>query len=352
MKSIEYFIKNILLKLLILFSKSRKKVSLNFNSHSKILFIRLNRIGDALITTTLLHIVKSKLKCSVYVLADKKNYFIFKNNPSVDDVIIFDKSLHSFSKINNLIKEKNIDTIIDLHDDVSTTVSFLLKYAKVNQILGLERSNHKLYTNTVNRINPGKNHVIARNIKLCELLKIEYELKDVRVHFYPTKSSLDFADTFFKKVNPETKFQLGINISAGSMARFWGIENFQKLLEIIKAFNISITIFSTPELQNIASKIIDKKFIYSVSDDFNIFAAGISKLNLLFTPDTSSVHIASAYNIPVFGLYVKYNTEDMIWSPYNTPFDCVITKEPTLKNINFDKVKQKFIPFLERYLNA
>ena len=42
----------------------------------------------------------------------------------------------------------------------------------------------------------------------------------------------------------------------------------------------------------------------------------------------------------------------MIWSPYNTPFDCVITKEPTLKNINFDKVKQKFIPFLERYLNA
>ena len=130
MKSIEYFIKNILLKLLILFSKSRKKVSLNFNSHSKILFIRLNRIGDALITTTLLHIVKSKLKCSVYVLADKKNYFIFKNNPSVDDVIIFDKSLHSFSKINNLIKEKNARTK-KLHPDLTRwTITF--KYKTIN----------------------------------------------------------------------------------------------------------------------------------------------------------------------------------------------------------------------------
>jgi len=88
------------------------------------------------------------------------------------------------------------------------------------------------------------------------------------------------------------------------------------------------------------------------SKEFDTFAAGISKLNFLFTPDTSVVHIASIYKIPVFGLYVKYNTQDMIWSPYNTEFDCIVTEEPTLKNISFEEVINKFIPFLERNINV
>jgi ADP-heptose:LPS heptosyltransferase len=72
-------------------------------------------------------------------------------------------------------------------------------------------------------------------------------------------------------------------------------------------------------------------------------------LNVLFTPDTSIVHVASAFEKPVFGLYVKYNTKDIIWAPFKSPFDCVITQEPTLANVSFGSVKQKFIPFFEKF---
>ena len=98
--------------------------------------------------------------------------------------------------------------------------------------------------------------------------------------------------------------------------------------------------------------IVDEKNIYPLSKDFSDIAAAILELNMLFAPDTSVIHIASIKKIPVFGVYVKYNTRDMIWSPYNTKFDCVITEEPTLKNVTLEEVKKKFIPFLEQTLNG
>ncbi|MCK7524365.1 MAG: hypothetical protein MZV64_45405 [Ignavibacteriales bacterium] len=91
---------------------------------------RLNRLGDALVTTPLLHEIKNQLKCKVYVLADRKNHFIFKNNLSIDEVFIFEKGLDGFKNFNNIINQKSIDAVIDIHDDVSTTVSLLVAIGK------------------------------------------------------------------------------------------------------------------------------------------------------------------------------------------------------------------------------
>ena len=73
---------------------------------------------------------------------------------------------------------------------------------------------------------------------------------------------------------------------------------------------------------------------------------------MLFSPDTATIHLASIHKKPVFGIYVQYNTDDMVWSPYRSDFDCVITKEPTLENVKFEDVILKFEPFLQKYLKS
>jgi len=353
MKKIEQFFKWIFLNLLLLINPKIKSAgNESFNSESKILFIRLNRIGDALVTTPLLDIVKKELKCSIYVLADKKNHFIFENNPSIDEVIILDKSLNGILGINKIIKARKIDTVVDLHDDVSTTVSFLIAIAKVRNKFGLKKGNSKIFTKTVERIDPSKHHIIERTLQLGSLFNLPVDKNSVSVHYYPRKESIKFADSEIEKRIPKNKFLLGINLFAGSDERFWGVDNFKKLLEQVEKYEISYILFSTQNKLDIAKNITEEKFIYPPSKEFDNFAAGISKLNFLFTPDTSVVHIASIYKIPVFGLYVKYNTQDMIWSPYNTEFDCIVTEEPTLKNVSFEEVKNKLIPFLERNINV
>ncbi len=156
--------------------------------------------------------------------------------------------------------------------------------------------------------------------------RINYKIKD---------SSSEFSKKQLKDV--KDKFLIGINITAGSDARFWGTDNFKQLIEIISDFKINFVIFTTESKYSEALQIADGRYIYPVSKDFDIFAAGISKVDLLFTPDTSVVHVASMFEIPVFGIYVKYNTNEMIWSPYHTDFDCVITEKPTFKNVHLKK---------------
>ena len=79
-----------------------------------------------MVTTPLLDEVKKNIGCKVYVLADSKNYFIFKNNPSIDEIKIFNKGFSGIFEVREFIKQNKIDTIVDLHDDVSTTVSFII----------------------------------------------------------------------------------------------------------------------------------------------------------------------------------------------------------------------------------
>lgn len=350
MKRIELLIKKLLLNLLLLFKSGKMKDPSVFNSGSKILFIRLNRIGDALVVTPLLKLIKDNLRCEIHVLADKKNYFVFANNPSIDNIIVFNKGLHGFWEILKLIKKVNYDAVVDLHDDVSNTVTFLLAFCEAKNIFGLKKANHVVYTKTVEKLESSKTHVVDRNLELAKLFNIKPEKEKINIQYYPKEESINKIRIELNKINPYNKFLAGINISAGDEARFWGVERFRELIKFLIQYDLNYILLTTEQDKDLGLKIVKDpgKIFYTTS--FDEFAAMISVLSLLFTPDTSTVHLASAFKIPVFGLYVKYKTNDMIWSPYLSDFKYVLTTEPTLDNLSYEQVIKKFQPFLEKHL--
>ena len=94
MKRIELILKNLLLRmLLVIYRAPKSDEKLILTTKSKILFIRLNRIGDALVTTPLFSIIKKHTNCQIHLLADKKNHFVFNNNPSINIVNVFIKGI-------------------------------------------------------------------------------------------------------------------------------------------------------------------------------------------------------------------------------------------------------------------
>ncbi len=349
MKNIEIFLKNILLKILLFISNFNRKRNGKNKRISRILFIRLNRIGDALVTTPLLHLIKSSLHCDIYLLADKKNYFAFDNNPDIDEVIIFEKGLGGIFKILKAIKHERIDTIVDLHDDVSTTVSFIIALSSAVNKFGLEKENKVIYTNTVNKLDDTKYHVIERILELGKLFDIKMNKDEAKVHYSPEVSSLNEANEFVKKSFHENKFLVGVNISAGSEARFWGIENYKLLIELLLNQDINLLILSDPNDLYLAKKLSGNRAKIYSTESFDKFAAMIFQLNLLITPDTMAVHLAAANNVNVFGLYV-HDTSSTIWSPFGSDFDFVETNTSDLKNISLKEVKTKLLPFLEKHL--
>ena len=352
MKKIEVFLKNILLKVLLMLSAHKNGNNEDkLNNFKSVLFIRLNRIGDALVSTPLLHLVKKNIGCRIFLLADKKNYFAFNNNPDIDKLIIFKKGFLGIYEVLKMIRENNIDTVVDLHDDVSTTVSFIVALSSATNKFALKKENELIYTRTIERPHRSKVHVVDRLLQLGKLFNLNPGKKEIRICYYPGNKSFEMADNFLKNRFDPNNFIVGINISAGSRARFWGTNNYRQLINFLSNYDLSYLLLAKPEDISLAREIIDEeRFIFT--SDFDNFCAVISRLNFLFTPDTSTVHIAAVFNIPVFGIYVNYDTDEMIWTPYNTTYEAVITKEPTLHNITFNEIENKLKPFIERILKS
>ena len=349
MKKIEIFFRRLLLKLLLLLKKENQHPPIEkFYPNSRILFVRLNRIGDALVTTPLLKFIKKEVGCKISVLTSKSNYFIFSNALLGDEVIVYDKKKNGLFSLIKLLNSKNFDAVVDLHDDVSTTVSYLIAFSNSKYKFGLEKGTDKLYSHTIKRLNPEKHHVIERVMAFTELFGLINDPHENNIVFEPSEKSFVASREFLQKYFPKEKFLLGINISAGSEARFWGTDNYRELISSINEYDVNILLMCTGTDLSKAEKISNSSLPIFHNPEFENFSAMISNLNLLFTPDTSIVHIGSAFQIPVFGLYVKYNTQDIIWSPYKSVFDCIITREPTLKNVKLETVKEKFFPFFEK----
>jgi ADP-heptose:LPS heptosyltransferase len=270
----------------------------------------------------------------------------------VDKVLIFKKGLSGFLAINKIVKLYSIKVVVDLHDDVSTSVSYLVALSNVGYKFALKKSNYRLFTHTVDKLDSRNNHVIDRVLELLRLFNVKLNRDLISVKYYPNEVDKRIASDKIKSLNPDNKFLIGINISAGSDARFWGVDNYKKLFSFLSQYEARIILFSSQREHQYCFEITSSDNIYPITESFGIFASAIMMMNFIITPDTSVVHLASINKIPLFGLYVKFNTEDLPWYPYNTDFEYVLTEEPTLKNIPFDEVKSKLIPFLEKHLNV
>ncbi len=345
-KKFEILLRKILVFLLSGRNQNLEKKKIEPERINKVLIIRLNRIGDALVTTPLISLIHGNLNCTIDVLADRKNYFVFENNPSVNRLHIFNKGLQGFRDFIKLDRNQKYDLIIDAHDDVSTTVSFLIELSKARFKLGLEKKNNSIFTTTTPRPDSKTTHVVERISSLASALGITVERSKLEITYNLTDDSNEFVDDFLKKNNIGNNFLVGINISAGSDARFWGIKRYIRLINYFKNFDVEILLLTADKDLVKATEISKAENIpIFMNKDFNKFASIVSKLDFLFTPDTSVVHLASAYKIPMFGIYVKYQTEDIIWSPFNDKYEAIVTKESDLSRVKFSTVIQKLEPF-------
>jgi ADP-heptose:LPS heptosyltransferase len=350
-KKIEVFFKTLFLKVFLLFMPAKKSTEIPvLTADDKILLVRLNRIGDALVTSAFIEQLRKHTPAQIHVLADSKNYFVFKQIPAVNNIYVMLKNRKDYLTLLERLRQEQYKVIVDLHDDVSTTASLIIAKLQAPFKFGLEKKNSRIFTATTPKLDSTSTHVIERNLELLKLFGFSPDRAAAGIHYLPEPASIEKAEEFMQKRFPEKKFTVGVNISAGSEARFWGIRKYQEFVKFLKNYNINIVLLSTSRDLKHAFRIYNERDKIFYTPSFDEFAAIMSKIDLLFSPDTATVHLAAIYKLPVFGIYVKYATEDMIWYPYGCDFDCVVTREPTLQNVTVNEVIAKFKPFLEKYL--
>ncbi|MDX2063207.1 MAG: glycosyltransferase family 9 protein [Bacteroidia bacterium] len=346
----EYRLKRLLLRLVRGLAPAAPPPDQPLGPGSKVLFIRLNRIGDALISTALIEPVKARLGCTVHVYADVKNRFVFDSQPFVDRVYAYRKRISDFWYFRALCRRERYDAIVDCHDDVSTTVSYLVALSGAPYRIGLYRpANHQLYTHTYPRTDPARTHVLDRLLQLTQAFGFTLGPDEGNVVYHIPAQALAQAEAVWAQAYPARGVRVGVNLSAGSEARFWGEANFACLVADLTALGVQPMLLGLPSDQPRAGRIAPGVPFY-YNPDFAAFSAIIPALDLLFTPDTSLVHVASAYHIPAAVLYVHSNPNLQYWYPYRSAYVAVTTPADTLATLPYPTVWQQLAPFLNGFL--
>lgn len=349
-RNIKSFFGKVLLQLfLVLKSSKTNKTKIDLKKKSKVLIIRLGEIEDALVITPLISILKEKTNCEITVLANNNNHFIFSNNPNVTDIIGFDEDNNEILKTVRQLKKKSFDVLIDTQFDDTSTISFIIGLCSAKNKIAFKKNNWKLFTNTIEQTH--NLHIIDEILLLANQFSFSYSKENINVEYFPTLEAKQKAINFIiQNKLDNTKPLVGVNISAGSNDKFWGVERFRDLVKYFEKYDINVIILHSLADKEKADQISRSNSVVFPNESFNGFAAMINGLDFLFTPDSSAVQLAASKQIPIFILYLHKEIAKK-WCPYRSPYDCVITEEHSFLRLSYGKTLNSFIPFFENFYN-
>lgn len=318
-------------------------------TNKNILIIRLGKIGDIIVSSFVFEVLKNQYHLSKLTLITlHKNKDVLKYNPQLDKIIYINKNIFSLLKLINLLPIK-FDIIFELNDDPSTTSSYILKYLRGKIKIGYTfDKNIKHLTTSVNRPDKTKSHIVERAASLIEGSGIKVNEADLKPIVYIGEQEKDEVLQHLKHER-EHALIIAINISAGAQIRYWKEEYWIQLIQIIynNRPNVKFLILSIPKDDSQRDKILSnfdpKVFIIPKYFSFQHFASYINFCDLLISPDTSAIHIASAFQKPVIGLYPNYEWSFVSWQPYKTPHRSLKSPDESISAIQPEEVYSAFL---------
>ena len=329
---------------------NKKSIDFELIDVKSVLFLRYDRIGDMIITTPIFREFKKSFPDSkVIVLASKINRDVLQNNPYIDEIVINNKN-NFFGDCIALLKLRSLklDVCIELDHSVVPHTILRLRVINPKKIISVKKdgrygvpgdqlSMYDVYTQKSINMH-------FRDIWLSTLHPFKIKPTNNSYDLFPTTKQELFANNFLKKY--EKKNKVGINLEGAVKGKKIQDNDLEKICKGLKKANknIQIIIISSPlKLERI--KIIIKKMglsyvspSYKTSKILDV-AALIKNLDIIITPDTSIVHIASAFNRPVVSIHENNPNSFKLFAPTSSISKTVFsTKKNSLEGYDPQEV--------------
>ena len=336
----------------------KKPIDFDIKNVKSVLFFRYDRIGDMVVSTPVFRELKLAYPhISITVLASKANQGVLLNNPYVDHIVIN----HKNTLLSNLpsllqLRKQQFDVCIEFDHSVVPHAIIRLKIIKPKIVIsvkkdgrygvnGSELSLYDLYTGR------SKNSHFL-DLWLSTLNPFGIKPKSKKYDLFFTNKQKELAKNFIKQYS--SKFLVGINLEGSVKSRKI---KFSELHQICQGLykennNVQIIVLTTPNnLQVTKRKVVEMGLDYVIAsyktNTILDVAALIDQLGLVITPDTSVVHIASAFNKPIVAIYEDKQDNYQLFSPVSSLKEIVFSpKKDTLDGYDVQKVieySNKFI---------
>jgi len=299
------------------------------------LIVQIGRIGDMILTTPLFSGLKQLYPdCNITVLTSASNDIIAKNHKSVDNTIIFNKTIFGYIKSFLQLRKTKFDYWIDTKPEHSNTSSKLLKIARFKKSIGFNfKANN--FDLDLTPIRTGEHYT--------EINKLPLIILDKRGDFTNLMPELFIPDEIRQKASEILKVYpknyVLFNLSVKDETRNWNPED---VVTIYNTFSGKLDfVFQFVGKDRECFKNIESK----TGQNLNYFDGGILELaevvrnaRLIITPDTSLVHIASCFNVPIVAVYHKVEWNIKRFAPLSDKKVILISTEENKISIDSGEV--------------
>lgn len=291
------------------------------------------------------------LKIGLLTLPRSKE--LFKYNKDIDYLFIW----HPLTLLFLCIRERlrQWDLLIDLNDDASRRSILALKL--LNPRHSVAFYNEKTKNNfeyTVKTFSKAKSHLIKRLAKILDLFGISYNSRELKPVLYTEENIIKKLKEEKYKIAGKDGFLISVNISAGHISRYWPNENWINLIKDLIKFSskIKIWILSSPKdkkiMKYIIEKVSDNRVFEFNKNSLHYFLSAIAVSDLLISPDTSAIHAACGFGIPVIGLYPEPYWNFVSFKPIGVKNIVIRSKNGGVNSISYNEVKKKTFNFLKK----
>ena len=268
---------------------------------NKILFIRIDRIGDLVLSTPAITALKCAFpKSELTVLTSITNKSILINNPYVDKIVVYNHRHNLRDKFRIIKNLRNIR--FDL--SVDPYVGYELKSALISAVIGSKlRIGYAAYGreacfNLATSIDRTSKHFIDLTLGVLKPLGIHCEDKTPEI--FLSKKEKAWAKNFLNNKVKRNRPIIGIHPGAYYESQRWPVKNFADLTTILqKKLKSNIIIFGGPGdheiIDQIAATTTGNVFVH-LTDDLRQFIALMSECSLLICNNSGPLHIAAALN--------------------------------------------------------
>ncbi|WP_339052945.1 glycosyltransferase family 9 protein [Fusobacterium animalis] len=330
------------------------------NSIKSVLFLRYDgKIGDMIVNSLMFREIKKVYPdIRIGVIARGAAIDIINDNPNVDKIYEYYKDRKKIKNLALKIKEEKYDLLIDFSEMLRVNQMMLINLCGARINIGLDRKDWELFDLS---IESGKDFKWTEHITkryLAYLIKLGLKKENIDISYDIYLEDEKKYEAFFNEIKESKK--LILNPYGASKHKSFNVETLENIIDYLKDKDIAIilTYFGDKykELEFLEKKY---KYVYIPKEIESILdtAILIKKSDYVISPDTSIVHIASAFNKKMITVYPpkggKYGVDHLVWAPkseYNKVIFCKdkigTYDEIDINTFNMQEMKEEILKMI------
>ena len=269
----------------------------------RILFIRIDRVGDLVLSTPAIRALKEGFPSSeLTVLAGPAAAPLLEHNPHVDNVIVYDRSRGLREKVVLAHEERRMrfDLAVDPYDDRELETAWIAGASGAPLRIGYPCGGREAFlTQVVKRPEPDQ-HIIETVLGVLKPLGIP--TGSFLPEIFLTASEFESARRWLAQQVSDTGPFVAIHPGAFYETQRWPAEYYAALADrIMETGRFKVILFGGPGDEEIVDRILfltKTRIVRCVTADIRSFAARLSQCRLLVCNNSGPLHVGAALGVP------------------------------------------------------